>query len=223
MLRSPAARAIASLAVLTVAGSVTGLALGFRAGRVAAWDAALHDATAQWGHEAFGRWLTVTSLSGWTAMLAVLTVLGAIALWRRAPRVFWFPALATAGAEVIKNAVKIAVDRPRPPLSAELVQQAHATGSSFPSGHALHAVVLYGAIALLVASLVDPRFRTAARLALLTLALAIALAVAISRVALGVHYPSDVLASLVLGTAWLAAYAAAAGPVGRTDGDGARD
>jgi undecaprenyl-diphosphatase len=104
-------------------------------------------------------------------------------------------ALSLAGAMLISDVVKLLVSRPRPPV--EHLQTV--TGSSFPSGHATQASAFWFSLVLaLAAAGVAPLVtRVAAGLALV-----LVLAVALSRVYLGVHYPGDVLAGVVLGTSW---------------------
>jgi membrane-associated phospholipid phosphatase len=108
-------------------------------------------------------------------------------------------ATSLAGAMLISDLVKLLVSRPRPPV--EHLQAV--TGSSFPSGHATQASAFWFSLVLVSeAAEASPRAtRVATALALLIL-----LAVAASRVYLGVHYPSDVVAGMLLGTGW-AAYA----------------
>jgi undecaprenyl-diphosphatase len=104
-------------------------------------------------------------------------------------------ALSLGGAMLISDWVKLLVSRPRPP-----VQHLQAvTGSSFPSGHATQASAFWFSLVLAMpAAGASPKLtRVAGGLALL-----IVLAVAASRVYLGVHYPSDVVAGLLLGTVW---------------------
>jgi membrane-associated phospholipid phosphatase len=96
-------------------------------------------------------------------------------------------------------AAKVFFRRARPTVPWAL---AFEQSFSFPSGHAAHAVVLYGLIAYLVARLV--RRRAVVILAVLGAAF-MALATGYSRVYLGVHYPTDVLAGFVVGTLWLLA------------------
>jgi len=87
--------------------------------------------------------------------------------------------------------------RPRPSVDHALVT---ASGASFPSGHAFVAFAFYGYIALLA-------FRHATgtmRAVLGTSFIIIAIAIGMSRIYLGAHWPSDVLASYSLGMAWLA-------------------
>jgi undecaprenyl-diphosphatase len=104
-------------------------------------------------------------------------------------------ALSLAGAMLLSDVVKLLVSRPRPPV--EHLQTV--TGSSFPSGHATQASAFWFSLVLaLAAAGVAPLVtRVAAGLALI-----LVLAVALSRVYLGVHYPGDVIAGVLLGTGW---------------------
>ncbi len=126
------------------------------------------------------------------ALIACLTLIRA-GLRREALAV----ALSLGGAMLISDLVKQLVSRPRPPV--EHLQAV--TGSSFPSGHATQASAFwFSLVFVLPAAGTSPRrTRVAAGLALL-----IVLAVAASRVYLGVHYPSDVIAGMLLGTGWAA-------------------
>ena len=103
--------------------------------------------------------------------------------------------LSLGGAMLISDWVKLLVSRPRPPV--EHLQAV--TGSSFPSGHAMQASAFWFSLVLAMpATRASPKLiRVAA-----VLALSIVLAVAASRVYLGVHYPSDVVAGMLLGTGW---------------------
>jgi membrane-associated phospholipid phosphatase len=105
-------------------------------------------------------------------------------------------ALARGGELACESTVKVLVARPRPALVHPV---ASASGYSFPSGHAGGSAAVYGALTLVVLAWVARRAR-------LMLATGIALlvgAVAVSRVLLGVHYPSDVAAGVALGLAWV--------------------
>ena len=103
--------------------------------------------------------------------------------------------LSLGGAMLISDWVKLLVSRPRPPV--EHLQAV--TGSSFPSGHATQASAFwFSLVFVLPAAGASPKLtRVAAGLALL-----IVLAVAASRVYLGVHYPADVIAGVLLGMGW---------------------
>jgi undecaprenyl-diphosphatase len=103
--------------------------------------------------------------------------------------------LSLGGAMLISDWVKLLVSRPRPPV--EHLQAV--TGWSFPSGHATQASAFWFSLvfAMPAAGASSKLTRVAGGLALL-----VVLAVAASRVYLGVHYPSDVVAGLLLGTGW---------------------
>jgi undecaprenyl-diphosphatase len=104
-------------------------------------------------------------------------------------------ALSLAGAMLISGAVKLLVSRPRPPV--EHLQAV--TGSSFPSGHATQASAFWFSLVFAMpAAGASPRLTRVAG----CLAVLIVLAVAASRVYLGVHYPGDVIAGVLLGTGW---------------------
>ena len=94
------------------------------------------------------------------------------------------------------------VGRPRPDLVPHLTE---AGGSSFPSGHSFNSAVVYISIALAFAAL-SPR--QSARATVVLAAMALTLLVALSRVWLGVHYPSDAVAGWLGGAGW--AFTAAA-------------
>ena len=142
---------------------------------------------------------------GWGAAvpwIPVGTVVVVLAAKRRGEAVFLAAAVL---APVINLGLKELVARPRPDADLWLVQE---TGYGFPSGHAVFAVAFLGAMAWLVSgwSLLDERpvLRSAVRAALLLLALA----VGFSRVYLGVHWPSDVIAGFLFGGLYLAALVA---------------
>lgn len=101
------------------------------------------------------------------------------------------------GAGFVNTALKLSFNRPRPDVFPWRTN--HVGLASFPSGHAMTSVVVYGTLAFLISRLAPTRF-----LKRLTWALAILVILLIgwSRLYLGVHYPSDVLAGFVMGAAW---------------------
>jgi undecaprenyl-diphosphatase len=122
-------------------------------------------------------------------------------VWRRLGRLALFVVVTPVGSSVLNAVVKLAVDRSRPVLPDPV---AHANGMSFPSGHAQSATV--AAAVLLLVFL--PALRGAWRPAAVVIALVYVAAIGFARVALGVHYVSDVLAGYALGAAWVAAMTA---------------
>ncbi|HVF52753.1 MAG TPA: phosphatase PAP2 family protein [Actinomycetota bacterium] len=126
-----------------------------------------------------------------------------IYLWVKGrKRLALFLAITALLGGAIDTVVKEVVDRPRPVLEDPV---AHAMGKSFPSGHSMSSVVGYGAL-LLVFMPAIPRAR---RKLLVGATAVLVLLIGFSRLALGVHFITDVLGGFVLGAAWLMASAAA--------------
>lgn len=133
------------------------------------------------------------------ATLIVVVVIAVAVLWRRGERTdALFVAVAFLGAQVLSSGMKLGFRRERPffpdPLATE-------STFSFPSGHALVSLAVYGSIALVVARRL-PRRRD--RILLLAATGLLVLAIGFSRLYLGVHFLSDVLAGYAAGIAWLA-------------------
>jgi undecaprenyl-diphosphatase len=126
------------------------------------------------------------------AGVALVAVLLLVALRQRVPALY--VAVTAGGAGVLNTLLKLSFARPRPALEVAL---AHAGGFSFPSGHAMASAAVYGALAVVVSL----RFERA-RWWATTACVALVLAIGWSRIYLGVHYPSDVLAGWALGAAW---------------------
>ncbi|MCA1846385.1 MAG: phosphatase PAP2 family protein [Actinobacteria bacterium] len=159
---------------------------------------------------AFARWGAVHATSGSTTVLRRLSdlggTLGVVSLavivgiieFRRLPNraIPALLALTVLGQFAIVNLIKVIVDRARPDLS----QLTGFSSSSFPSGHATSAAATFAVIALLVGR----RRSRPTRAAITGGAVAIAATVAGTRVLLGVHWLTDVLAGLAIGWAWFA-------------------
>jgi undecaprenyl-diphosphatase len=99
---------------------------------------------------------------------------------------------------VLDNLLKIGFNRPRPQI---FEWGTYTASSSFPSGHAMSSVVVYGTVAYLAARLQQ---RLASRVLTFISAAVIVAAICVSRMYLGVHYPSDILAGIMIGLAWAA-------------------
>jgi undecaprenyl-diphosphatase len=138
----------------------------------------------------------VITWAGSAFVLVPLALICCLALVRvRLPREALVLALSLGGAMLLSYLIKLLVARPRPPV--EHLQRV--TGSSFPSGHATQASAFWFALVLAAPAVGASRVVTGLAAAL---ALLLVLAVAASRVYLGVHYPADVVAGVLLGTGW---------------------
>jgi undecaprenyl-diphosphatase len=118
------------------------------------------------------------------------------AYWRGRARLATYLLVAAIGGGIVDSAVKVMVNRPRPVLDEPI---ATAIGKSFPSGHAMSSMVTYGALLLIFLPALRGRWRVVGIAGTATLVFAIGL----SRILLGVHYVSDVIAGWTLGLAWL--------------------
>jgi len=152
-------------------------------------------------------WLTdiakiVTALGSSAAMFFVGVVSAAAFAARRRWAELVVLAAGLVTVTIATDSIKAAVDRPRPP--APLVDS---TLSSFPSGHASHAIVY---VYLAFVAVLGGRMAGAWRTAVIAAGITLAVLVGISRVYLRVHYASDVFGGWALGVAVFAALAAAA-------------
>jgi len=136
----------------------------------------------------------IVSDAGSFALLAPLSI--AFLLLRRWKRPADDLALVViaAGSAALPSVVKLIVARPRPTIE----HLSQLSSLSFPSEHTTQAAAIYLTIAILLSKGLNHRWREW----LMALAVVIALGVACSRVYLGVHYPTDVAAGLLLGWGW---------------------
>ena len=141
----------------------------------------------------------LTSQVGHLALVVTLAVL--VAVWARWRWGTWDLGLlllvVLTGSQAVTAVVKLLTSRDRP--DDALVTT---LSSAFPSGHAVRAAAVYGLVAWLVLLVVR---RRAVRLVVASLAVVVIVASALARVALVAHWPTDVLAGVVIGTAWLVA------------------
>lgn len=138
-----------------------------------------------------------TALGGY-AVLILVSVLFAGFAWVELSRgVCWFFSGTVWGGYFLAVAVKLLVQRERPDVVPYLSLARGST--SFPSAHAMMSVIVYGSIGLLLSARV--RDRHLQRLFTVS-PLLLSVLVGISRVFMGVHYPTDVLAGWALGLLW---------------------
>ena len=164
---------------------------------------AFDDAVLRWMQHHQAPWLEafmveVTMLGTWIVVLSIVSI-AALFLWLTRHRYSAVLLLvAAAGGIGLNNILKVGFSRPRP----HVFEWGTTVASwSFPSGHAMSATVVYVTVAYLAARL---QKRHVARLATLSIAAVIVATICFSRLYLGVHYPSDVLAGVIIGLSWAA-------------------
>jgi cation-transporting P-type ATPase E len=168
-------------------------------------DYLTHDPLVDWDVR-FASWLHVHSSSDlvtvfkfitWAGnsvvLLFVVCAVGAILVRRARPQDATVLVLAFGGAAVLNSLLKLLFHRPRPELAF-----VHLETYSFPSGHAAVATATFTALAFVIGQHARPRQALAVGAA----AMALILLVGFSRLYLGVHYLSDVLAGTSFGLAW---------------------
>jgi len=130
-------------------------------------------------------------------VMPLIAIVGAVVLWHQRHRlvlVCWLSAF--VGGVLFSALLKTLVHRTRPVFAA------HVTSFSFPSGHTMAATIGYGMLAYVLGTYWWPRGLR--RRFLFFAAGLLALAVGLSRIYLGVHFPTDVIGGFAAGTAWVA-------------------
>lgn len=138
----------------------------------------------------------ITTLGGYPVLVTLVTAIaGFLLVYRKfGPAIFMVAAIVSG--TVVSQLLKIVYDRPRPDIVDHLVATHTA---SFPSGHATMSAVVYLTLATMIVRLVDD---VAVRIYVILMAVLLTFMVGMSRIYLGVHWPSDVIAGWALGTAW---------------------
>lgn len=145
----------------------------------------------------------VTDLGGTEAAVLLFVLATLFLLVRQQRRLAAFAATTGIGLAVLGPLTKAIADRARPVVASPVVETP--SNASFPSGHSMTALVTFGALLVLVL----PSVRRRARPWLIAGAAVLVVAVGFTRLALGVHFVSDVLAGWALGAGWLAITVAA--------------
>ncbi len=139
--------------------------------------------------------LGITQLGNPAFIVGTVVVGLVLLLWRQKRLEFWVFAIASLGALIFNQGMKLLFTRPRPTLWQSLIQE---TSYSFPSGHALGASVVYGFLAYLLIRRYPRRSHLVSGIAITIIGL-----IGLSRLYLGVHYPTDILAGYIVGLLWL--------------------
>ncbi len=116
-------------------------------------------------------------------------------LGRRRVEAAWLAASAV-GASILNTSLKSMLHRPRPELVPHL---ATVSNASFPSGHAMISAAIYLTIGLMLS---EVQTRRSARIFVMTFCSLLVLLIGVSRIYLGVHWPTDVLSGWCLGSIW---------------------
>ena len=197
---SPHGLAVAGWIALAVAiGTFVALAWNLGPGtslvlldaRVTEWMAAHRDPAATAFFLAVTHTHSLAAIGGWSVLFAVV-------LWRLGER-YWMLTLAAAvaGGMALNWILKLAYERARPGFDVRVVEL---STFSFPSGHTAASTVFYGVLtAFLVSRFSSPRVRAG----LVAAGIAAVATVALSRVYLGAHFVSDVVAAACSSTVWL--------------------
>ena len=150
--------------------------------------------------------IEVTALGSGLVVAVIVLALSGV-LWQMRQR-YWAYLLwlTTIGSVLLNSILKLSFDRPRPRVFEWRVH--FPVTSSFPSGHAMTAAVVYLTVAIIIMRLNSSRWLSF--IALLCAAV-LMLLVGLSRLYVGVHYPSDVVAGYAAGIGWTGLCAAAIG------------
>lgn len=140
----------------------------------------------------------VTVLGGRNVLALVSAAVLGFLLIQRANHAVLLVLAATLGGWLLSSTLKERFERPRPEVVPHLTA-GPARGMSFPSGHSMMSAVVYLTLGAFLARLVG---RQAFKFSLVGAALLVPFLVGLSRVYLGVHYPTDVLAGWCAGLSW---------------------
>lgn len=140
--------------------------------------------------------IDISALGG-TTFITLLTAAAAgfLALHKRWRRMITLVS-AVGGAAILSNAIKLSLLRERPAITTHLTD---VWSSSFPSGHAMVSAAAYLTVGMMLASTQETK---RARIYLVSFAVAMTVLIGLTRIYLGVHWPSDVVGGWCAGAAW---------------------
>ncbi|MET0546902.1 MAG: phosphatase PAP2 family protein [Caulobacterales bacterium] len=140
--------------------------------------------------------IELTSFGDTTVLIVIVLAVGLYLLLAGQKLLAGVAVAAALGGTILSNGLKAFFDRPRPDFVAHIVE---VSNPSFPSGHAMMSAVVYLTLGGMLAA---AHSRKRLKAFCIGLAIALTLMVGFTRVYLGVHYPTDVLAGWALGAAW---------------------
>jgi undecaprenyl-diphosphatase len=163
-------------------------------------DLALLNETHSFANPAVTAFMQGITTLGSAPALTIVVMLSAIFLFLRGARVEALALIAaSAGAGLLDAGLKLWFHRDRPSVDWALARE---PTFSFPSGHAMLSLVVYGMLLYLILRLSRSRLLDVTAS---VIALPLIVGIGVSRVYLGVHYPSDILAGFLAGAIWLLA------------------
>lgn len=190
----PRRRLLIALAVLLAAAAVAAMFAGGQT--LLTWDEPIQRGVEARRNAGLDDFFRTVSRLGSTVVVLALGGIAALATWRRCPAVAMALVAATLSRPAIEFVLKLTVGRDRPDFD----RMVNGTGYSFPSGHVMAAVALWGLLPVVVGLYTR---RRALWWASVGIAGALIVSIAASRVYLGVHWFTDVSAGLVVGTFFL--------------------
>lgn len=139
----------------------------------------------------------LTFLGDSVVVIGILAISVLIGLIRKHWALVFLLIVSIVGSQLFVFFMKQFIARPRPSIEYRIIE---VSGYSFPSGHAVVAIALYGLLWYIIFRLLSNWFLRIVWTVIMTLLIG---GIAISRVYLGVHYPSDIIAGLSFGVAWV--------------------
>jgi undecaprenyl-diphosphatase len=137
----------------------------------------------------------ITSLGSYAVLTLVTSGVAVFLLLQGKRAAMWLVLIATIGGALMSSWLKMFFARERPDVPHSI----HIVSASFPSGHAMVSAVVYLSLAVLLARVEQNRLT---KVYSLCMGMLLTLLVGISRIYLGVHYPTDVLAGWTAGLLW---------------------
>ena len=200
----------AVVVALVAAAGFAWLAWALARGQLTSFDETTRAAMHAHANSALTFLMRAVTLMGTQPVILAATACAAIFLFLKGDRDdAWMILVTTAGAEVLEVVMKVQFHRQRPePFFDTVLPGTY----SFPSGHALFSLCVYGVLSWLLGARLPRLARWLVRIS----AIALILATGASRVYLGVHHPTDVIGGYLVATAWVATLLAIRGRIDGT-------
>jgi membrane-associated phospholipid phosphatase len=144
------------------------------------------------------RFFRAVTLIGWPGVWLIIALFAFWLFWRRERFLFWAWIASNVGGGILQFVLKLTIHRNRPQYAAGYL---HGQSYSFPSGHTMSATICWSL--MVVCAGLSLGWDSTRRARLYLVSTTIILLIGFSRLYLGVHYPSDVLGGLMIGTAWV--------------------